>query len=129
MHHESENFDRGKVAETEQLSKNGLSKNYNPVKEIDPRTGKEGTTIPDAFKNDGKSTTEVKNVKEQSLTRQLRLQERFSNNNGFKPELIINDLAQLTKPLIYSSFEIKTYDFKELTPADKQVSRDKNLKP
>ncbi len=114
MNYENINFDRGKVSEMEQLSKNGLEKNYNPVKEIDPRTGREGTTIPDAFKNEGKSTTEVKNVKEQSLTKQLRLQERFSNSNGFKPELIINDLALLTKPLIHSSFNIKTYDFTPL---------------
>lgn len=127
MNYETTNFDRGKVSEMEQLSKNGLSKNYNPVKEIDPRTGKEGTTIPDALKNEGKSTSEVKNVKEQSLTRQLRLQERFSNNNGFKPELIINDLALLTKPLIHSSFEIKTYDFKPVTDFQQPVKKDIKL--
>ncbi len=127
MTYESENFSRGRSAEAEQLSRNGLSKNHNPVKGVDPRTGLEGTTIPDAFKNEGRSTTEVKNVKEQSLTRQLRLQERFSNDNGYKPELIINDLAQLTKPLIHSSFEIKTYDFKEVGPELKSMNKDIKL--
>ena len=120
MSNEHENFDRGKQAEADQLNRNGLSKNYNPIREVDPRTGVEGTTIPDAFKNEGKSTTEIKNVKEQSLTKQLRLQERFSNNNGFKPELIINEKASLTKPLIYSSFLIKTYDLKEAIAEQKE---------
>jgi hypothetical protein len=80
-----------------------------PIQVIDPKTGKEGVTVPDAFKNGGQSTSEVKNVKSQSLSEQLRLQEKFSNDNGFKPELIINASAKLSKPLRNSSFEIKTY--------------------
>jgi hypothetical protein len=51
------------------------------------------------MKNEGQSTSEVMNVKEQSLTKQLRLQKDFSEGNGFKPELIINEGAKLSKPL------------------------------
>ena len=104
-----ESFRRGNATEAEQLLKNGLEKNYNPIKEVDPKTGLEGRTIPDAFKNEGKSTVEIKDVKNQSLTRQLRMQEKFSNDNGFSPELLINKGAKISGPLRNSSFDIKTY--------------------
>jgi hypothetical protein len=58
---------------------------------------------------------DIKNVKEQSLTKQLRLQEKISNDNGFKPELIINEGAKLSKPLENSSFDIKTYQSTTIT--------------
>lgn len=95
--------------EAEQLSKNGLEKNYKPINEIDPKTGLEGKTIPDAFKNDGQSTVEIKSVKNQLMTKQLRMQEKYSNNNGFNPELTINEGARLSQPLKNSSFDISTY--------------------
>jgi hypothetical protein len=99
----------GRQTEVEQLSKNGLEKNTQSITKVDPKTGKEGITIPDALKNGGKSSVEIKNVGKQSLTEQLRLQEKFSNDNGFKPELIINEGAKLSKPLKGSSFDITTY--------------------
>ena len=82
-------FRRGN-AEAEQLAKHGLEKNTKPIEVTDPKTGQKGMTIPDAMKNDGQSTVEIKNVGKQSLTKQLRLQEKFSNDNGLNPELIIN---------------------------------------
>ena len=105
-----QNFSRGRATEAEQLAKNGLEKNNQPIEVVDPKTGKSGTTIADAMKNGGKSTTEIKDVSKQSLTKQLRLQEKFSNENGFNPELIINNGAKLSKPLQNSTFEIKTYN-------------------
>lgn len=98
-----QHFNRGRMTEAEQLNKNGLKKNNQTIES-------EGTrTIPDALKEGGKKTVEIKDVAKQSLTRQLRAQEKFSNENGFKPELIINKGAKLTDPLIKSSFEIKYY--------------------
>ena len=123
MHNDPEKFNRGNQAEEEQLHKHGLEKNHNPLREIDPKTGIEGTTIPDAFKNEGKSTAEIKNVKEQSLSKQLRLQERFSNSHGYKPELIINQEAHLSRPLLHSSFEIKTYMFITIQGNEKNPGR------
>jgi RHS repeat-associated protein len=105
-----ENLNRGRMTEAEQLAKNGLTKNNKPIEAIDPKTGEKGTSIPDATKNDGKSTVEIKNTKSQSLTRQLRIQEKSSNDNGFNPELIINQGARLSKPLQNSSFDIKLYN-------------------
>ncbi len=110
MAYENENFKRGRRVEGEQLALNGLEKNHVTVRQIDPKTGREGATIPDAFKNEGKSTTEIKNVNTQTLTRQLRLQENFSTERGFKPELLINSGAQISKQLGNSAFVIKTYD-------------------
>lgn len=104
-----ENFSRGRMTEVEQLSKNGLDKNTESFTRVDPKTGKEGTTIPDAIKPDG-GTVEIKNVQRQSLTRQLRLQREISNESGVKPELIINQGAKLTKPLKEGGFDIKTYE-------------------
>lgn len=64
-----ESFARGSATETEQLAKNWLEKNTKPYEAIDPKTGKEGTTIPDVVKPGG-GTVEVKNVKNQGLTKQ-----------------------------------------------------------
>ncbi len=107
------NFKRGHVTEAEQLAKNGYQKNTKPLTEN--INGKDVKTIPDAMKNGGKSTSEIKNVKKQSLTEQLKAQEKFSNKNGYKPELIINKGAELSKPLQNSSFEFKFYN---VVPAD-----------
>jgi RHS repeat-associated protein len=114
-----ENLNRGKATESEQLAKNGLDKNTKPIETIDPKTGKPETTIPDALKNDGKSTVEIKDVKSQGLTRQLRLQEKISNGNGFRPELIINESAKLSKPLQESSFQISKYSILPAAASDK----------
>jgi hypothetical protein len=99
-----QNFSRGNKVEAEQLAKGGLEKNFKPIEYLDPKTGEMGKTVPDAFKNGGQSTVEIKNVKSQGLTKQFRLQEKFSNDNGFNPELIINKSAKLSKPLQGSSF-------------------------
>jgi len=109
------NTSRGAKTETEQLKNNGLEKNTRPIKEVDPKTGKEGETVPDALKENGKKSVEIKDVKEQSLTKQLRLQKKFSNDNGFKPELLINETAKLSKPLQNSGFEIKFYQSSTVT--------------
>jgi RHS repeat-associated protein len=127
-----QSMSRGRATEVEQLGRNGLDKNTKPIEVIDPKTGKSGTTVPDALKNEGQSTVEIKDVKTQGLTRQLRLQEKYSNDNGFKPELIINEGAKLSKPLQNSTFDIKTYS---ATPAvdatflKAPVTRDKIVKP
>jgi RHS repeat-associated protein len=106
----AENFARGKKVEAEQLAKNGLEKNTKPIE------GTEGRSIPDAIKKDG-GTSEIKNVKEQGLTKQLRIQKEVSNGNGAKPELIINRSAKLTDPLKKAGFDIKTYQ-NVAVPAD-----------
>lgn len=116
------NFSRGNQAETEQLAQQGLEKNLKPIEYLDPKTGQLGKTVPEAFKNSGESTVEVKNVKTQGLTKQLRIQQKFSNDNGFNPELIINQGAKLSKPLLESSFDIKTYG---TTPAAVDNTRTK----
>ncbi|WP_026706154.1 RHS repeat-associated core domain-containing protein [Flavobacterium soli] len=113
----SENFSRGRATEVEQLARHGLEKNTESVTRIDPKTGKEGITIPDAKKTDG-ATVEIKDVKNQSLTRQLRLQKAESEANGVKPELIINQTAKLTEPLKKAGFEIKTYESTNTTIID-----------
>ncbi|WP_281323488.1 DUF6443 domain-containing protein [Flavobacterium aestivum] len=121
-------FARGNASEAEQLSKNGLEKNTKPFKATDPKTGKEGTTIPDAMKPDG-GTVEVKNVKSQSLTEQLRLQKSISEGNGVKPELIINQSAKISKPLQKAGFDIKTYNVSGTAIDNTAVPKPKTMTP
>ena len=104
----SENFSKGKNTEIDELTKSGLEKNIQKFTRVDPKTGKDGTTIPDAMKPNG-GTKEIKNVKKQSLTKQLRLQREVSNDNGVKPELTINNTAKLSNPLLNGGFDITTY--------------------
>jgi RHS repeat-associated protein len=105
----SQNASRGRATEVEQLAKNGLEKNTESFTRTDPKTGKETTTIPDGVKKNG-GTVEIKDVQKQSLTRQLRTQREISNENGVKPELIINNGAKLSTPLKNGGFDIKTYN-------------------
>lgn len=122
------NFARGNATEAEQLSKNGLEKNTTPYKSIDPKTGNDGTTVPDAMKPDG-GTVEIKDVKNQSLTEQLRLQKNISEGNGAKPELIINETAKLSKPLQKAGFDIKTYQLNVKTIDNTAVPKPQLPKP
>ena len=108
------NFARGNKVEAEQLQKLGVEKNTKPIEAIDPKTGQKGTTTPDAIK-DGQ-TLEIKNVGNQSLTRQLRLQKSHSNSNGKDPGLIINKDAKISEPLRNGGFDIQYY-----TPAPTKV--------
>lgn len=110
-----ENFARGNKIEGEKLIENGYEKNTKPIEVNDPKTGQMGRTTPDALKNEGKSTVEIKNVSKQSLSRQLRLQKEYSEQNGFQPELIINKTAKLSGPLKNGGFDIKLY---QTLPAD-----------
>lgn len=54
-------------------------------------------------------TVGVKNLHKQSLTKQLRLQEKVSNENGQKTLLRINKDATLSEPLKQSCFEFSRY--------------------
>ncbi|MGJ1501380.1 DUF6443 domain-containing protein [Sphingobacterium multivorum] len=110
-----ETFARGRAVEAEQLVKNGLEKNTKPYQAVDPKTGKEGTTIPDAF--DGKQTVEFKNVRYQPETKQLRLQRAVSNAKGAKPRLIINQSAKVSKN-VKANFDIQTYNIVPTTAKD-----------
>ena len=77
----------GRQTEAEQLKRVGLDKNNKSFTRPDPKTGKEGTTIPDGYK-DGQ-TVEIKNVKRLTDSKQLRLQKEISAENGRTPRLII----------------------------------------
>jgi len=107
-----ERINAGRQAETQQLQKLGLEKNTESFTRVDPKTGKDVTTIPDAYKNG--QTTEIKNLgdgQKQSLTEQLRTQKELSNENGTNPRLHINKEAGLTKPLQNAGFDITKYSF------------------
>ncbi|THD32379.1 MAG: hypothetical protein DI588_07095 [Flavobacterium johnsoniae] len=110
-----ETFAHGRATEAEQLVKNGLEKNTKPYQAVDPKTGKEGTTIPDAF--DGKQTVEFKNVRYQPETKQLRLQRAVFNAKGAKPRLIINQSTKVSKN-VKANFDIQTYSIVPTTAKD-----------
>jgi RHS repeat-associated protein len=115
-----ERINAGRQAETEQLQKLGLEKNTESFTRVDPKTGKDVTTVPDGFK--GGQTTEIKNLgqgQKQSLTEQLRAQKELSNENGTKPRLHINKEAGLTKPLQNAGFDITKYSIVPPAPSNK----------
>ena len=74
---------------------------------VDPKTGRMGRTTPHSYKYD--QIVEIKNVSRQGLTKQLRLQEKLSNDKGVNPILRINKDAKISRNLLESSFEISTY--------------------
>lgn len=107
-----EHFNRGRRVETEQISKmneegQNVTKNNQNYEATDPKTGKTGGTRPDAFTEEGRPV-EVKNVRNQGLTRQLRYQDNLVE--GKKLILRINNDANLTKPLKNSGIEIQPYN-------------------
>lgn len=61
-------------------------------------------------------TVGVKNLHKQSLTKQLRLQEKVSNENGQKTLLRINKDATLSEPLKQSCFEFSRYAIPPAVP-------------
>ena len=107
---QQQHFTRGRKIEAEQIEQminegQSISRNTQPQRGIDPKTGKEGTTIPDAKTSSGRYV-EIKNVKKQSYTRQLRIQDAISKGRLI---LRINKDAKLTKPLLESGIEIQFY--------------------
>ncbi|GAB6013054.1 DUF6443 domain-containing protein [Viscerimonas tarda] len=105
-----ERINAGRQTETEQLQKLGLEKNTESITRIDPKTGKESTSVPDAIKDGG--TKEIKYLKDgatQSFTKQLRIQKEFSTENGQIPQLHINRGANLSKPLQEAGFNVTRY--------------------
>ena len=86
-----------------------MDKNNKSFTRPDPKTGKEGTTIPDGYK-DGQ-TVEIKNVKRLTDSKQLRLQKEISAENGRTPRLIINQSAKISKT-VRQNFDIETYNNK-----------------
>jgi len=102
-----ENFKRGMAAEKEQLKKMGQDKNTESVTE--EVNGKPSTSVPD-YKTSKGGWGEIKNVKKQGWTRQLKTQQKASNKVGQKSELLINKDAKLSNPLKNSGIDIKFYN-------------------
>ena len=112
------NFRRGNKTEAEQLSNRGLEKNTKPYDVVDNHTGETTRTIPDSFSKGGKQTVEIKDVKNQSLTRQLKAQRQISNENGVRPKLVIRKGANLTEPLKNGGFDIEFFNAPLIAPSD-----------
>ncbi|MGP1500526.1 MAG: RHS repeat-associated core domain-containing protein [Bergeyella cardium] len=108
---QQEIFNRGRQIEAEQIKRmnnegQNIIKNTKNEKGIDPKTGRETIVRPDGKTPEGRFV-EVKNVKKQSLTRQLRTEDNLSQ--GGRLILRINKDAHLSKPLKNSGIEIQYY--------------------
>jgi hypothetical protein len=113
------NFQRinaGRQTEAEQLQRLGMDKNTESFTRIDPKTGKEGTTIPDGMKNG--QTTEIKNVQRLTDSKQLRLQKEVSSGNGQLPRIIINESARISETVRNGGYDIETYNQNFVMPND-----------
>ena len=78
---------RGLVEEKRVLDALGLEKNTKSMVGFDKKTGKMGTTIPDAVRPGG-GTLDVKNVTDLRDSKQLRLQSQISGESGQKAQVI-----------------------------------------
>jgi hypothetical protein len=113
-----EAFNRGRRIEPEQIAKmneegQSVTRNNKNFEATDPKTGQKGGTRPDGFTKEGRSV-EVKNVRKQGFTRQLRLEDAVST--GGRLILRINKDAHLTKPLKDSGIEIQPYNVSPAPP-------------
>nr|MCU0440738.1 putative toxin [Raineya sp.] len=122
------NFRRGNKIEAEQLEQMGLEKNTKPFEAIDPKTGQKGTTVPDAVTDKGE-TVDVKNVQQQGLSKQMRLQKEISNANGVRPILRINQGAKISSPLKEAGFDIQTYSTPIIKVDNTRVIQYEKIRP
>lgn len=74
-------------------------------------------------------TVGVKKLHKQSLTKQLRLQEKVSNENGQKTLLRINKDATLSEPLKQSCFEFSRYAIPPAVPENTRVQTAEEIIP
>ena len=114
-----EHFNRGRQMEPEQINRmneegQNVTKNTKNFEATDSKTGKTGGTRPDGFTKEG-NPVEIKNVKNQSLTRQLRFQDNLVD--GKRLILRINKDANLSNPLKDSGIEIQPYNLTGPAPA------------
>jgi hypothetical protein len=79
--------ERGRASEKAVLGAEGLAKNTAGIKAVDPKTGKVGTTIPDAMRPSG-ATVEVKDVKRLTDSPQMRRQSEISRQAGQRGEVV-----------------------------------------
>lgn len=109
---QQEHFNRGRRIETEQIDKmneegRDVVRNTKNYEATDPKTGDKGGTRPDGFTKDG-NPVEIKNVRKQALTKQLRFQDNLVE--GKRLILRINNKAELTQPLKDSGIDIQPYN-------------------
>lgn len=80
--------DRGRANEPKGLEAAGAEKNTKPDRVVDPKTGKEGTTIADGKRPDGQRV-EVKDAKRVTDSPQLRRQNVASKAASGKPSAVV----------------------------------------
>lgn len=98
---------RGVMKESEILNRLGIPKNTEKISSTEGNSIQEGIT---QGENGGLTTLEVKFVRYQALTRQLRIQRDWAFRNGENPILWINkESSTLSKNLLNSGFEINYY--------------------
>ena len=91
-----ENAAKGKEFEKSALDKEGLSKNTKGMQATDPKTGQEGTTIPDSVRQNGQ-TVDAKAGSYVSDSKQLRLQSEVSQQSGQKAQVIVKPGTKVSK--------------------------------
>jgi RHS repeat-associated protein len=88
------------------LKSEGLPKNTKPITALDPKTGKTGTTIPDAIRPNGQ-TVDMKAGKIVSDSPQLRRQSQISAQSGRKGQVIVSSNNQKVSPTVQARMDVK----------------------
>jgi RHS repeat-associated protein len=93
---DQEALKRGVKNEAKVLADEGLKKNTSTITVLDPKTGKNVRTIPDAKLSNG-ATVEVKDVKKLTDSKQLRAQSVFSAQNKQKATVITGQNTKVSQ--------------------------------
>jgi RHS repeat-associated protein len=102
--------DRGRANEQKGLDAANAEKNTKPDTAVDPKTGKEGTTIPDGKRADGQRV-EVKDTQRVTDSKQLRLQNEASKDaSGKKSVVVTGDKTKVSDTVQGNHEVIRTKD-------------------
>jgi len=97
--------DRGRANEQKGLDAVGAEKNTKPDTTVDPKTGKQGTTIPDGKMSDGQRV-EVKDTKRVTDSKQLRRQNAASKAASGKPSMVVTGKETKVTPTVENNHEV-----------------------
>jgi hypothetical protein len=115
------NVRRGREIEAAILEPVGLTKNTKKFETMDPKTGKIGTTVPDAIDPETGDLIDIKDRMTISDEKQIRLQRQAVEDQGVGHVILTGSQTRITEPLQNSNTRILPRE--GLGPTGQQLER------